>query len=340
MNTTTERKTFEALKRDFETAYAIGDYAAELLALATAAPVSCLNKCLDPQGKTATGRDTVSNSGYSAALVALRRGVYRDRALLENTAAAAERATRIEYNADGDPVTVTDNADALNALNTLIGDTLTDGIDLVQVAALALLEQSAAHADGGAGWLDKPYTVRRLARKVYIKSANSAAYRDEETTPIQEVYRAVRRAIADSRAVQTDPRNGYVYLDALTDDGDTVYQRLDKWVDLGGAPCNGRDYAHVVGAPAAYGDGGGHYTADRATVESYEKALAALALTDRQMTVVSLRMRGYGYKAIASYLGVTRQAVQNTLAKIQAKCEKIGFTPEKFAGMNAAADEK
>ena len=51
--------------------------------------------------------------------------------------------------------------------------------------------------------------------------------------------------------------------------------------------------------------------------------------------IVRLRMQGNGYKAIASYLGVTFQAVQNAMKKVQAKAEKIGFTPEKWLEMCA-----
>lgn len=321
-------KDFEQVKRDFETAHASGkDYGPALLDLSTVFAYSVVNKCIDPQRKAAADRDTISDNGQNPAMIALKRGIAADRRTLDNTAAAANAATRATLNADGDAVTETVDKDAAAALAALVGETLSDGIDLVQTAAAALLEQAAAHADGP-GWLDRPYTVRRLSRRVYVKAEDSAAYRDDETTPAQEVYRAVRRAVQESRAVQTDPRNGYTYIEDLTADGlDVIYFRLHKYADLGGYAHNGQDGDRLPGSPAGFGQGGGHYTADRQTVTDYNAIMERLNLTDRQAVILRLRMQGKGNKAIATYLGVTYQAVQNTLAKIQKKAVAIGLTP-------------
>ena len=148
--------------------------------------------------------------------------------------------------------TETVDKDAEKAVAALVGETLSDGIDLVNAAALAILEQAAEHADPAAPWLDTPYTTRRLSRRVYIRTEDSRAYRDETTTPIQEVCRAVRQAVQDSRATQTDPRNGYTYIEDNENGLETIYYRLHKYADLGGYNCDG------------------NYTADRQTVEDYE----------------------------------------------------------------------
>lgn len=309
--------TFEQVKRNYETALASGkDTSAELTALATAVAYSVINKCIDPQRKTAADRDTVSNSGYNPALVAVKRGIAADLATLDNTRRNADKATRTTYNADGDTVTEIADKDAETALAALIGETLSDGIDLVQSAAVAILEQAADHANGGE-WLDRPYTTRRLSKRVYIQSADSAAYKEVETTPIQEVYRAVRQAVQDSRAMQTDPRNGYTYIEELTADGlETIYHRLQKWVDLGGYDCNG------------------NYTADPQTVTDYETIVARMELTDRQAQVLRLRMQGKGYKAIATYLGVTQRAIAKTVAQVQAKATAAGLTPAGYTAQD------
>lgn len=300
---------FETVKRNFETAHAVGgDYTAALLDLSQAIAYSTLNKCLDPQRKTAADRDSISDNGQSPALLEVKRGIYFDRQTLDNTAIAADKATKATFTADGDLVTMTADKDAENALNVLIGETLSDGIDLVNASAVALLEQAAEHADGP-GWLDRPYTVRRLSKRVYIRANDSAAYADIETTPIQEVYRAVRQAIQNSRATQTDPRNGYTYIEDLTVDGlDTIYYRLQKYADLGGYNCDG------------------NYTADRQTVEDYESIIEQLELSDRQAQVLRLRMQGRGYKAIGTYLGVDVANVKRTMKQVQAKAVKIGLT--------------
>ena len=321
-------KNFEQVKRDFETAFASGgDYGPQLMDLSTAIAHSVVRKCLDPQRKTAPTQYKVSNNGFNPAMDELRRGIAADVQLLDNTAKAADKAMKSTLDKDGDPVTVTADHDAENTLNALIGETLSDGIDLVQAAALALLEQAADHADGP-GWLDRPYTVRRLSRRVYIRETDSAAYREDTTTPAQEVYRAVRRAVQESRAVQTDPRNGYTYIEDLTADGlDVIYYRLQKYADLGGYAHNGQDGDRLPGSPAGFGQGGGHYTADRQTVTDYNAIMAKLNLTDRQAEVLRLRMQGKGYKAIATYLGVTQRAIAKTVEQVQKKAVAIGLTP-------------
>lgn len=305
------RRDFETVKRDFETAHAAGgDYSAALLDLSQAVTYSVLNKCLDPQRKTAPARETVSDNGHTPALVEMKRGVYFDRLHLDNTRTAADKATRTAYNDAGDYVTETADRTAAAALVELLGETISDGWDLVQTAAAAILEQAADHATGEK-WLDSPYTVRRLSRRVYIRLDDSAAYRDETTTPIQEVYKAVRRAVQESRAVQTDPRNGYTYIDGLTPDGlDTVYFRLGKYADLGGYNCDG------------------NYTAGAQTVEDAAALVERMGLTDRQAQILRLRMQGKGYKAIATYLGVTQRAVAKTVAQIQSKAAAVGLTPD------------
>ena len=62
-NTAKSRPDFEQVKRNYETALASGkDSTQELTALATAVAYSVLNKCIDPQRKTAADRDTVSDN--------------------------------------------------------------------------------------------------------------------------------------------------------------------------------------------------------------------------------------------------------------------------------------
>lgn len=306
----TTRLTFDERKRAFETAFANGgDYSNELTELATAIATACLNKCLDPQRTTAGQHSKVSDNGFSPALVELKRGIGHDRRTLENTRRNINDATDLELNQDGDLVTVENDHDAKLAVGSLVGETISDGFDLVQTAAMALLEQASERASGGA-WLDEKYTVRRLSKKVYIQATDSAKYADCETTPIQEIYRTVRRAIMASRATQRDPRNGYTYIESLADgELDTIYFRLQKYADLGGQTTDGT------------------YTGDIQTYTDYNDMIDALELTARQLTVVNLRMRGYGYKAIASYLGIDQRNVVTTLSRIQSKAVSLGICP-------------
>ena len=95
---TTTATAFETVKRNYETALAQGkDTAQELTALATAVAYSVINKCIDPQRKTAAQRDTASNTGFNPAMVSLKRGIAATAkvVLTENTPFAACPAVSI-----------------------------------------------------------------------------------------------------------------------------------------------------------------------------------------------------------------------------------------------------
>lgn len=314
---------FESLLRAYESAYTSGgDYTAALTTLATACARSVLRRCIDPQRTAATIRDGVSNGGCNPAMTAMQRDLTADTATLAALDSAGLAARALLYNDRGDLESVVVDPDADAALDHAAAVTLSDGIDLVHTAVAALLEQSADHADGTPGWMERTYATRVLSRRVLIQSTDSAAWVDAETTPIQEVYRAVRRAVSSSRAVQTDPRNGYSYIEDLsadpeTDTLDSVYVRMGRYADIGGY------------------DSAGHYTADAHGCMEYNAILDALSLTKRQATIVALRMRGYGYKAIAAYLGIDERNVKLIIRRVRAKCEKIGFTPDMWAEMHA-----
>lgn len=309
------KSAFDERKRAFERAYLSGgDYGNELMSLSLAIAGSVLKKLCDPQRKTAQTREGngTSNSGQNPTMIAMRRELYRDYKAVLNLAEAVDAAYALVWDSKGNAKTEVVDRVAADVADALASETLGDGLELLNEAAAAILEQAEVHASGE-DWLDTPYGVRRLSKRVYIKLEDSAQYREEMTTPIQEVYRAVRRAVQNSRAVQTDPRNGYSYIeDYATEDvngADAIYFRLGKYADLGGASCYGL------------------YTVDRQSVMDYNEALERLNLTERQARVVDLRMRGYGNTAIASYLGVTERAVYRTLERIQKHCNDIGFTP-------------
>lgn len=306
--------TFAQLMRDYEQAVAsCKDVIEELTALATAIAYSVLNKCIDPQRKRGADKPATSKSTYNQRLAAVKRGLAADIHLLDNTRDMASKATKAGYNADGDYITQIVDKDAEKALEKLLENALSDGIDLMQSAVVAILEQTAAHAASGGQWLEKPYTMRTLSRRVYIQKEDSAAYKEIETTPIQEIYRAVRRVIQDSRAVQADPRNGYTYIEGMEPEGlEKIYFRLLKYADLGGRDCIG------------------NYTADSQTAADYNTIISRLCLTDRQAAMLKLRMQGMGYKAIASYLGVRPATVQKTMARIQNKALSLGYRPKGY----------
>lgn len=315
MKEKTEYRSYDELKRAFELDYnahgssGCGD---TLYPLAKAVALSVLAKTLDPQRKAAAERSAVSNGGMNPALLAIRRDIVADYAALENVSAASNAATEKRYTKDGDLEDIVVDLAAWDRVSALIDERLGDGMDLVHTAAVALLEQAAEHAHKGAGWLDAVVIVRRISRRVVIKLDDTAAYRDDETAPMREVYREVRRAIISARAVQVDPRNPYLYIPIDGMDGeeaDAMFYRAGKYHDLGSETADGT------------------YTASATVTElsTLETIVQSLNLTARQAKVLDLRLQGNGDKAIASYLGVTRQAVQKTREQIAKKAIDAGL---------------
>ena len=173
--------------------------------------------------------------------------------------------------------------------------------------------------------LERPYTEKRLKRKVYIKLDDSKnGFETVETTPIQEVYKHIRRSVAGSRAMQTDPKNGYVYLESYIhsngdDDGDgeelEIYYRLPKYSDLGG---NIRDFN---GAETF------ENVACEQMVVDFDQMCEKLDMTDRQRKIVDLKMSGYGNTAVATYLGVKTETIETTMKRLQKKSVEVFDLP-------------
>lgn len=311
MTTTTDKKTtFADLLRRYEQQARTPHtdaYTTALTDLATAIAYSVLKKCIA--------------TSQNKALLDVRRSIARDTAMLDNINYASANAYTMEYTADGDTEQKTVDRDLADALAKLTRQSLGGGLDLVNDAIVAILAETKKSTDASDGWLERPYTVRRLKRKVWIKVEDSAdGWETVDTTPIRETYQAVRRAINASRAMQTDPRNGYTYLaDIATDEEsgaeDVVYRRLPKYADLGGhvVDANGKETA---------------YTGDEQTVADMDDIVARLDLTARQTKVLQLRLCGYGKKAIATYLGISASSVATLLRRIRDRATEIGLVPD------------
>lgn len=310
--TENKQATFSTLLKTYASEHEKGTntstYTQALENLACAVAYSVLKKCID--------------TSYNETLVAIRHELTRDKHTLNNVAYCSEHATKLAYNDNGDLVQVTLDNDCKKALATLTSVTLGDGLDLVNNAIIAILEETEKQrARGEKLDLEKVYTIRRLKKKVWIKSEDSVnGWETVETTPIREIYKTVRRSIDSSRALATDPRNGYSYIEDLSKDNETgetttIYRRLTKYADLGG-------YA------TDYNNACTFYTVDSETVKDVDDLLTALNLTKRQAQVLELRQRGYGYKAIATYLGVRADSVRDVLKAIQKKALASGCFSE------------
>lgn len=283
--------------------------------LATAIAYSVIRKCLDPQAK---GGKT-SNSGCNPQLEEVRRSIYRDTNTLKNIDYSCTEAFTIVYNEDGDRQTKTKDSDYRYAYNKLTQQTLGDGLDLVNTAIVSLLDECTKVDTTTGNFLETVYTVRKLKKKVWIKVSDSVnGWETVETSPIREVYKAVRREVANNRSLNIDPSNGYLYLEDLAKDEEsneetTVYRRLNKYTDLAG---NVTDFNGAVKFA----------TVDSGSVADYDKMTEALELTARQAQVLQLRMSGYGCVAIGTYLGVKEESVRSVLQTIQKKAvEKLSL---------------
>lgn len=283
--------------------------------LATAVAYSVIRKCLDPQAKSGK----TSSSGCNPQLEEVKRSIYRDTNTLKNIDYSCKEAFTTVYNEDGDRQTKTKDSDYRYAYNKLTQQTLGDGLDLVNTAIVSLLDECIKVDTTTGNFLETVYTVRKLKKKVWIKVSDSVnGWETVETSPIREVYKAVRREVANNRSLNIDPSNGYLYLEDLAKDEEsneeaTVYRRLNKYTDLAG---NVTDFNGAVKFE----------TVDSGSVADYDKMTEALELTARQAQVLQLRMSGYGCVAIGTYLGVKEESVRSVLQTIQKKAvEKLSL---------------
>lgn len=339
--TTKQSNNFETLLTNFETLHINNPHSTEysdtLQELSTAIAYSVLRKVIDPQ-RYNTQNDNVSNSGFNSQLVSMKNVLYRDIQSIKNVNTIEPLCISHTLNDSGDDVTIITDRALYDGYNKLISHVLSDGMDLVQVASLAILEQCGSELvnDSEIGFIAKPYYITRLKKKIVIKKEDSKnGYETIATTPIQEVYRKVRKYIHDNKSLQIDPKNMYTYIELdndSNDDENRIYKRLDKYADLGGVSISS-GFNTVENTVINHVDSthGGLYTADSATVDTIEKLIDKLELTDRQAQVLKLRLRGYGLKAIGTYLGVSHQAIAKTLKQVQTKAiDKLGLTQKQI----------
>lgn len=152
---------------------------------------------------------------------------------------------------------------------------LTDAADLVQVAALAIIE-CAAPCIAAAIAADEPYILPDAVRKAAYKAVHKAIY-----------AAAVRPALRDT----------YIEDMAHTDDGmevsDPEYIKVTRYYDI-------------------------HNWADYMITADMLEQIKPL-LKDKQKAVLHYRLQGMSVTAIAERLGVTQQAVSDTLKRIRIK---------------------
>ena len=321
----TKENGFTTLLRDYETAYrnrngnpdSEKEYTKALTDLSTACTFSVLKKLCNVGG--AVDENSKSTTDTTKTIRTLRQSLAKDLHDLDRLTYASDNATEQQYNKDGEQVTVIKDKDLHKALTDLCASSFGDGLDLMHTAVITIMNETEKATDKNSNFMETPYNVRRLKRKVYIKESDTVnGYETVTTTAIQEVYKAVRRDIESNRSMQVASHK-YTYLDDIATDTETetetaVYRRLPKY---SGLAYEMTDYNGRITA----------ITADTETVNDTDTLIEKLNLTAKQAKILQLRLSGYGYKAIATYLGVHYTTIQKTLQRMQEKCVSIGLHP-------------
>lgn len=189
-----------------------------------------------------------------------------------------------------------------------ISDIVGDGWDLVQVAAAEILNQIRQHGTD----LESTYTAERLSKHVWTSDFGTECKAEAYITcGIREVYKAVRRAIIDNRAVVTDPEQMSMYIESgQADDGKAVYRRMLK-------PVSDKKYVKDTTTFVQ--------VETRSGADRVDTILAALRLTEPQRKVLRLRMQGYSERAIAQKLGITYNSVHGHMNRVREKAQKLCY---------------
>ena len=169
--------------------------------------------------------------------------------------------------------------DDIAAYDTGYVQPLTDAADLVQIAALAIIE-CAAPCIAAAIAADKPYILPDTIRKAAYKAVHKAIY-----------AAAVRPALRDT----------YIEDMEHTDDGmevsDPEYIKVTRYYDV-------------------------HNWADYMITADMLEQIRPL-LKDKQKAVLHYRLQGMSVTAIAERMGVTQQAISDTLKRIRIKAATL-----------------
>lgn len=291
------------------------EYGKSLYNLAYALTYCVLKKCIDPQAKSGTQ----SSGNKNKALIKLRQELTADRAMLDRLDYCLNNAYEIIYTQEGERQKAVKDRDLADALDTLAAERISDGLDLVHAAALAIMQETAAQVKRDPALtidLERPYEKRILNKRVYLYNSDvPTAWSTAETSPIKEIFRAIRLEITSIGTVAIDPRNGYSYIaDLATDpesgEQDIIYKRLAKYSNLGGyaVDSNGAMTLYSVGA---------------STAAAVDDLILSLNLTDKEKKIIEYRLSGYTPAEIAAKIGVKVEHITRSMERIYNRAYNI-----------------
>lgn len=263
----------------------------------------------------AVTEDSKNKNYFNLAIANLSRQLSADLDHLSRLEILVRETSKLILNQDGYYERVITDKDGYEAITKEIDKCISESMDLVQDAIVKILEETYKSPCLGE-FLEEEYNITRLKKKVRIKQDDSQAFETVTTKPILETYRKVRQSVSDARQMQV-ASHVYTYIDSVitnpeTGEETTVYERLDKYTTATSEikDFNGKTTAMV---------------ADGQTKEDINNIISNLKLSPVQTTVLSLRLRGYGYKAIATYLGIRVDNVKTQVKRIQQKWIAVGY---------------
>ena len=216
----------------------------------------------------------------------------------------------------------------------VVFDTLFDGVDLYHTAFETILSE-------GADGIDFSFIERILDKRVSIRMADSAAWKEVETTAGQRAFRAVRALIEDSRAAIDN--NRYCYLSEIVKDTDSgteaeaaeaiLYHRLPKYFAQMDTTQDSGYSVHPLPVTVSNTD------AEEAQTLC-EQAAASLAeqfkLSAQQKDVLAFLFMGYGRQAIATFIGMRKDGVKMQTKRIRQKVTDSAWYNEHTAAQRQA----
>lgn len=196
--------------------------------------------------------------------------------------------------------------DPTKTLNEIIPENLGIGYDLVQSGIVEILNQIARQRQSGECIdLLREYTFLKLNKRIVIRNGKRE-FKQVTTTPIQEVFRAIREEIDSTKSARVID-NSYDYIQYSVKNPDSgkeevYFERQEKMIDTSNEVTTAENY-----------------------YKKYNEILAMCNTT--QKTVLKLRCKGYGIKHIAILMNTQPRLVKRYRSQIAQKCFDIGFKP-------------
>lgn len=293
------KKTFTELMQAVQTAQTEKEKGQVVTRLAQAIAVNVLKKLVNAGGcKDVKYNDITTYNTYLHRLY----GQLQHDIALENNATYVQSVETVGYTKTGKLKDITNRSDR-EAIKAVAKDSYTESADLISVAKVAILEHlKAGHTD-----FEKPYKIRRVKKDIHINldslSLDSEkVFEWRETTPIQEIYKTVRRYIYSQNKDYKDTYN-YIPIDVTdseTGETATVYAR----------------YIIAVDSVDSYIE----------LKDSFELLCERCKATATQKDIAYYKLRGYSLRQIAEKRKCSHNAVIDSLNKLAKRAQKAGYS--------------